>query len=136
MITNRNSQQNHLIQLWFGLRGIPVLHQSYWIVCGMKGFCIVQTYRTTINFIFLLVMQFQSIHFSQDTAVFFLRNFRAVVQSKSLAVLCFSRNGHNKMSPKRIFFKKILFFRIQNIRSKYKNRYDDTISSLTCSHMF
>lgn len=48
-------------------------------------------------------MQFQSIHFSQDTAVFFLRIFRAVVQFKSLAVLCFSRNGHNKMSPKSIF---------------------------------
>lgn len=69
LITKRHPHQNHVIWLWFGLGGIPVLHQSYQIVCEMKSCCTVQLYRKTINFIFLLVMQFQNIPFSQDTAV-------------------------------------------------------------------
>ena len=53
----------------FGLGGISVSHRSYWVLCRMKGCCTVQPYRRVIHFIFLLVMQFQSMQFSKDSAV-------------------------------------------------------------------
>lgn len=127
LIINRHPHQNHEIQLWFGLGGISVLHRSYWVLCRMKGCCTVQPYRRTTHCIFLLVMLFQSINFFSGQCSFFLRNFRAWVQPKPLALLFFSWNGHNNISLKSILF---FFFRNCSSGSKTKIRAGMMISFL------
>lgn len=39
-------------------------------MCRMKGWCTIQAYRRITHLIFLSVIQLQSIHFSQDNAVY------------------------------------------------------------------